>query len=484
MSTSLKQQTISGMLWSAVQRFGSMVISFVTNIVLARLLSPDDYGCIGMLAIFITVSNTFVDGGFGSALIQKKEPTHKDYSTVFWWNLFLSIVLYIILYSLAPAIARFYHIPLLTSVLRVQGIILVFHAFSIIQSNQLRKQLNFKLLAQTNIMSHIIAAVVAVALACKGWGIWALVFQQLIASFFIVVILWYNNNWRPDLFISISSLKQLFGFGSFILCSNLVNTFCSNVQGLLIGRFFAPAIMGYYTQAQKLEMITSHTFTNIIEQVSYPVLARFQTDNYAMKSVLYKLVSSLVYISFPLMSVLILEAETLITFLYGEKWLPSVPFLQIFCVAGMSVTFHGVHYYAVASKGKSRDLFIGTIVKRILALIAIVVGMLLYQIEGLIWGSVIGAWIIAIVNAWLVSKHIGYTLYQQFKDLLPILLLTAITFLIVHVMSVVIECNMYIESIIILSIYILLYVGLSVVFKMNSFLFIKEIIFSYLKRKK
>ncbi|MBQ5718961.1 MAG: lipopolysaccharide biosynthesis protein, partial [Alistipes sp.] len=324
------------MLWSGVQRFGTMGIAFISNIVLARLLSPDDYGCIGMLAIFITVSNTFVDGGFGSALIQKKEPTQRDYSTIFWWNLFLSIVIYGILYLGAPFISQFYRIPLLSHVLRVQGVILIINALNIIQSNQLRKRLNFRKLAVVNIVSQLVGVCVAIVTAWHGWGVWALVAQQIVASSMTSILLWTLNRWLPDLVFSKESFKQLFGFGSFILCSNLINTFCNNVQGLLIGRFFTSATMGYYTQARKLEEVASHSFSTVVDQVSYPILSKFQSDNAAMQSVLYKLTTALAYVTFPLMLVLILVAEPLITLLYGDKWLPCVPYFQILCVAGIA----------------------------------------------------------------------------------------------------------------------------------------------------
>ena len=373
--------------------------------------------------------------------------------------------------------------PLLSSVLREQGVILIINSLNIIQTNQLRKQLRFKRLANVTVIAHTIAALAAIILAWKGWGVWALVAQQIIGSSLISQILWYINKWMPDFCFSKESFKQLFGFGSFILCSNLINTFCNNVQGLLIGRFFTPAIMGYYTQAHKLESLASHTFTTIIEQVSYPVLSQFQSDNNALKNVLCKLTSILVYISFPLMLILILLAEPLILFIYGEKWMTSIPYFQILCVAGMSATFHGVHYYAVASKGKSRDLFIGTIVKRVLALIVLVIGMYLWQIDGLIWGFSVGAWIIAIVNVWLVAKHIGYSLWQQLKDLLPIILLSIITFLLIFSISTYITCNIYLKGIMVFFMYVVLYLGLSSIFNIKVFSLVKETLLSHNRNK-
>lgn len=480
MSTSLKQQTISGMLWSAVQKFGNMGISFVSNIILARMLTPDDYGCIGMLAIFITISSTFVDGGFASALIQKKVPTQKDYSTIFWWNLFISTLLYCVLYLSAPFIAKFYNIPLLSSILRVQGIILVINSLNIIQTNRLKKQLKFKRLANITIIAHTIAAISAILLAWKGYGVWSLVIQQIISSCIITTILWFINKWTPDLCFSKESFKQLFGFGSFILCSNLINTFCNNVQGLLIGRFFTPAAMGYYTQARKLEEIASNSFSSVVDQVSYPVLSKFQSDNVAMKNVLQKLVTALAFVTFPLMLILILIAEPLITIIYGEKWIACVPFFQILCIAGIAICLQGIHYYAVASKGESKDLFVWTIIKRAVGISFLIVGMYFWNIIGLLWGCSLGAWFILFSNCYLVSKHINYTLFQQIKDLFPICLLSAISYIIVYVFKYFYICNMYSEAFIVLFLYMMTYVILSYLFKIKSLYYFVE----FLKLKK
>ena len=481
MAQDLKTKTISGMIWSAVQKFGNMGISFVSNIVLARMLTPEDYGCIGMLAIFIVVSNTFVDGGFGSALIQKKDPTQEDYSTIFWWNIFISSVLYGVLYLSAPFIAEFYHMELLSSILRVQGIVLIINSLNIIQTNQLRKQLKFKRLANVTIIAHIIAAVSAIILAWKGWGVWALVAQQIIASSFISILLWILNKWMPDFSFSKESFKQLFSFGSFILISNLINTFCNNIQGLLIGRFFSPAVMGYYTQAHKLEAIASQSFSSVVDQVSYPVLSKFQNDNNVLKSVLQRLLVSLSFVTFPMMLILILVAEPLILLLYGEQWLNSVPYFQILCVAGIAICLQGILYYAVASKGKSKDLFVWTIIKRSVGLLAMVIGMSLWNVKGLLWGMVFGSWFIMLANSYLVSNHIGYSFLLQIKDLLPLFFVSLISFILTYLLSLLLVWTIYVKAVIVLFIYLVIYFGLSYFFKINALDFCLEIIKTYRK---
>ena len=469
------------MIWSALQRFGTMGISFVSNIVLARLLTPDDYGCIGMLAIFITVSNTFVDGGFGSALIQKKEPTQKDYSTIFWLNLFISVVIYGILYISAPAVSRFYDIPLLSSVLRVQGIVLIINALNIVQTNQLRKSINFKCLAVIYIVSQIVGAVCAIVLAYMGWGVWALVAQQIIASSITSVILWVMNRWLPQLCFSFDSFKQLFSFGGFILASNLINTFCNNVQGLLIGKFFNPAILGYYTQAYKLEDVASHSISSVVDQVAYPVFSKVQSDNDGLKNVIYRLILSIAYVTFPMMLILVLIAEPLIGLLYGEKWLPSVPYFQIICIGGIAVCLQGVTYLAIASIGKSKELFLWTIIKRGLGMILLIAGMVLFGMNGLLWGFVLSCWSVTFINAYLVSKYIKYGLWQQIKDVLPIILISSMVFIITLVIANKLTLGGYMYIVLVLLIYISMYLLLSSVVKLQAYSFIKEIVKSDIK---
>jgi len=482
MASDLKNKTLSGMIWSFAQRFGTMVISFISNIVLARLLTPDDYGTIGMLMIFIAVANTFVDGGFGSALIQKKEPTKNDYSTIFWWNMFLSVVLYGLLFMGAPAVARFYNLPILCNVLRVQGIVLIINALSIIQQNQLRKQLKFKRLATVTVISATLSAGIAIILAYMGWGVWALVTQQLMLSGFTAILLWVLNKWYPSLVFSKESFKQLFGFGGFILVSNLINTFCNNVHVLLIGRYFTPSVLGHYTQARKLEEIASTSFSSIVDQVSYPVLAEYQNDITNLQAVLKKLLLCIAFITIPIMTILALNAHALIIFLYTNKWVECIPYFQILCIAGIASSMQGVLYYAVASLGKSRELFIWTIIKRGLALLVVLVGTFLGGIFGLLIGSVLGAWIVYLSNAYLCSKHIHYTFTQQLLDLSPIVIANLISFLISYYIGSYIALPIYLESILVTTVYIAVYLLISYLIKIKPLIDVYNILNNQIKR--
>lgn len=429
--SSLKTKTLSGMIWSFLQRFGTMTISFVSNIVLARLLTPDDYGTIGMLMIFIAVANTFVDGGFGSALIQKKEPTREDYSTIFWWNMFLSLVLYGVLYMSAPAVARFYDLPLLSQVLRVQGFVLILNALSIIQQNQLRKQLKFKRLASVTVASAVLSAVIAIVLAYLGWGVWALVAQQLILSGFTAILLWVLNKWYPLLSFSKESFKQLFGFGGFMLLSSLINTIFNNINSLIIGKLFSASTMGYFSQAKKIEDATAMSVTSVVEQVTYPILSEHQNDKNKMRSILKRFNTCTFFIVTPMMLLICLFAEPIVVFLFTEKWLPAAPYLKILALHGIPMGLQGVNYNAIAAIGKSKTIFATTIIKRITTISLMLIGVYIADVEGLLWGMVVSSSLIILYNMILVSKYLDYRVITQIKELSEIAFVSACSFLIV-----------------------------------------------------
>ena len=467
MAKSLKQQTISGMIWSSLQRFGTMGISFISNIVLARMLTPDDYGCIGMLMIFIALSNTFIDGGFGSALIQKKRPTSEDYSTIFYWNIFLGIALYAVLFFCAPFIADFYNIPLLTEVLRVQGIILVINALGIIQANQLRKQLKFKSIAQVTLAASLFSVIVAIVMAYMGCGVWSLVAQQIVTSLVTTSLYWVYSSWRPIRVFSGKSFKELFGFGSFILLSNLMNTFCNNLNGLLIGKFFNASSMGYFTQAKKLEDVFSTSIESVVLQVTYPVLVEVKDNYEKLKNVLKQFNSLLLYVVAPLMLLLNLLAAPIIELLLGEQWLPAVPYLEILAFQGIAFAIQGINTNAVASIGRSKVLFSATVIKRIVQIFLLLSGIYIGGIFGLLWGTTLFSYFAACYNACLVQKYLNYSLIKQIRELLPIIFLNIISYTLAYLLQIVFYDDCVFMYIMMVIVYLLSYIVLSFVFKLE-----------------
>ena len=317
---SLRQRAASGMVWSALQRYSMLGIQFISGIILARLLTPFDYGCIGMLSIFMVLADAFIDGGFGSALIQKKRPTQVDYSTIFWWNCGMALVMYSVLFFCAPAISRFYDTPILCDVLRVQGLLLFIHAFNLIQRNQLKKDLNFKFLSIVTITTSLIGLGVTVLMAYKGYGVWALVTQNLILSAIPSLVFWFYVKWRPQLVFSWQSFKELFSFGFYMFLTHLINNFGQKIQGLLIGKVYTPSTMGYYSKAEGTERLASTSISGIMTQVTYPLYAEVQDDKVALSNMIRRLTMTLAYITFPLMFILMLCAKPIFILLYSKKY--------------------------------------------------------------------------------------------------------------------------------------------------------------------
>ncbi len=476
MTTNLKQKTISGGIWSAIHKFASVILGFVSGIVLARLLTPHDYGVIGMLTIFLAISNTFIDGGFGSALIQKKQPTDIDYSTILYWNIGFSIFLYVVLYFLAPLIAQFYDLPITCDVLRVQGIVLIINAARIVQHNQLRKHLEFKKVAIINLSSYVVALLATIFLAWLGWGVWALVAQQLIVGTLCSSLYWITAKWRPVLVFSMKSFKELFSFGGFVLFSNLYNTLCNNIQGLLIGKVYTSSTLGLYSKARGLELNSSQFISSVLDQVSYPVLAASQDNNERMINIMKRITGLSAYFTFPCMLLLILLSHPLFLFLYSERWLASVPYFQLLCLAGIAVCMQNINYNAVAALGKSKVLFKWTFIKRSLGLFVVIGGLWLYGINGLLIGSVFTSWLIYGINAEISSKYVGYGLKQQITDLGPILAVSVTAFLTAYVTSLYITLGVYVNGMVRLFVFISVYILCSIGFRLDAYCDAKETI--------
>ena len=477
----LKKKAASSVVWTTLQKYSKILISFVSDIILARLLTPYDFGCIGMLAIFMVLAETFVDGGFGSALIQKKKPTQEDYSTIFFWNLGMSALLYAILFISAPAIARFYGIPILCSVLRVQGIILFFYAFNVIQRNQLKKQLNFKVLSIITVISSVVSLVVTIVMAYRGLGIWALVAKNLVATAITSVFFWFYVKWRPIWVFSWKSFKELFSFGFYMFLTHLVTNFSTRFQGLLIGKVYTPTTMGFYSKAAGTENLASSSISQVLTQVTYPLYAQVQDDKVRLQNIIRRLTMTLSYLTFPMMFILILVAKPLFILLYSEKWLQSIPYFQVLCVAGLAHCLQSINLQTISAIGKSKVTFVWTLVKRLVGIGFIVGGLALWGMKGLLCGAVLNEWFSYFVNMGLVSKHVGYKWYRQLWDLFPVLAASIVSAIVSYLCVSLLHLSMYPDGIAKLLVYAALYLGWSFVFKPEAFRYsqtIPELLFS------
>ncbi len=457
------------MMWTALQKYSTMFMSFVTGIILARLLTPYDYGCIGMLSIFMVLADSFIDGGFGSALIQKKRPTQTDYSTIFYWNLGVAVVMYIILFSFAPLISRFYKTPILCNVLRVQGVVLFTHALNLIQRNQLQKKLNFKILAIVNILCTLTTMTIGIVMAYMGFGVWTLVIQNVSGSVFISLFFWFYVKWRPSLVFSWSSFKELFGFGFYMFLTHLVNNFAGKVQGLLIGRVYTPVTMGYYSKAESTEQLASTSVSGIMTQVTYPLYAEVQDDKNVLSNMIKRMTMTLAYITFPLMFVLMLCAKPVFVLLYSDRWLQSVPYFQILCFAGLANCLQSVNLQAISAIGKSRTMLIWTLIKRFVGIGSMVIGLFIWGMKGLLIGVIINSWFSYFVNICLVSRHVGYRKGRQLLDLLPIAIASLVAAGVSFGLSYLIDVSMYLEGLLKALTFSLFYIGWSIVCKPKAY---------------
>lgn len=472
----LKKKAVSGMIWTALQRYSTMIIQFISGIILARLLTPYDYGCIGMLTIFMVLAEAFIDGGFGSALIQKKQPTQEDYSTIFFWNLGMAVLLYAVLYFSAPAIARFYNISLLCDVLRVQGVILFIYAFNIVQHNQLRKKLNFKVLSVVTITTSIISLTITIIMAYHGYGVWSLVTQYILTALIPALVFWFYIKWRPIWNFSWQSFRELFSFGFYMFLTHLINQFGSQFQGLLIGKFYTPSTMGLYAKAIGTEKLASQSISQVMTQVTYPLYAEVQDDKNVLGNVIKRLTMVLSFITFPLMFILLLCAKPIFVLLYSDRWIGSVPYFQVLCISGLAFCLQSVNFQSISAIGKSKTLFFWTVVKRLAGIVFVVLGLVLYGMKGLLIGMVLNTWFSYFVNIGMVSKYIGYKWMWQLYDILPVLIASSVAALISYYASTLFGLQLYGDGLLKLLIFVSVYMAWSLGFKLEAYSYSKSIV--------
>lgn len=464
------------MVWTAIQKFAQMGIDFVSGIILARLLTPYDYGCIGMLAIFMMLSESFIDGGFGSALIQKKRPTHEDYSTIFWWNVALAILMYSILFFSAPAISRFYEIPLLCDVLRVQGLILFIYALNLIQRNQLKKQLQFRILAKVRIYTSVIVLIVTIILAYNGLGVWALVAQNIIGAAIPAIVFWGYTKWRPSLLFSKKSFKELFSFGVYMFLTHIINKLNSQIQALLIGKVYNPVTLGFYSKGSRTESLASQTISGVMTSVTYPLYAEVQDDRERLQNMIKRLTMTISYFTFPAMFILMLCAKPIFVLLYSERWINSVTYFQVLCLAGLAICLLSVNLQTISAIGRSKTMFTWSVVKITVCLTLVVCGLSLFGMKGLLAANVIAAWFNLFVNFGLVSKYIGYKWHKQISDILPVAVVSTICAAISYTIGSLLDWGLYLDGMIKLLIYAFLYLSWSFTFKPEAFTYALSIL--------
>ena len=471
----LKQKTVSGTIWSFIDSFANQGIQFIAGIVLARILSPVEFGLIGMLTIFIALSQTFVDSGFTNALIRKQNCTQTDYSTVFYFNFVIGIIFYLILFFFAESISVFFNEPQLELLLQVLGLGLILNALGLIQRTILTKNINFKLQTRVSVVSSTLSGLIAISMAYNGFGVWSLVALTLSRFGFTSLFLWMWTKWKPSLIFSKDSFKELFSFGNKLLISGLIDTAYRNIYYLIIGKYFSVVELGYYTRADQFQALPSQQLTGIFGRVSYPILSTIQDNVEKLKSAYKQIIRSTMLITFILMLGMVAISKPMILTLIGEKWLPSVVYLQMLCFVGMFYPLHALNLNMLKVQGRS-DLFLRLeIIKKVLAIPVIIIGIL-YGIKIMILGMLINTIIAYYLNSYWSGKLIGYSSFEQIKDIFPSFLLAFTVAVIVYIVGNVI----YLSNIWILITQIItgavLTIILAEIFRLSSYIYIKEIV--------
>lgn len=478
---SLKNKAVKGVSWSFVDNIANTGVSFLVGIILARLLTPEEFGILGMITIFIAISNSIVDSGFSNALIRKNNATRIDYNTVFYFNLVIGILFYGILYLASPAISKFFNEPQLIPVTRVMGSILIINALGIIQRTLLVKQVDFKTQTKVSIIASVSSGIIGIVMAIGGLGVWSLVGQQITRQFLNTLFLWVFSRWRPEIEFSIQSFKELFEFGSKLLVSGLLDTIYKNIYYIVIGRFYSAAQLGQYTRAEQFNTIFSSNLTSIVQRVSYPVLSSIQDEPERLKTAYTKIIKSTMLITFACMLGLAAVAKPFILILIGEKWITSIGYLQIICFAGMLYPLHAINLNILQVKGRS-DIFLKLeIIKKTIAVIPITLGIL-YGIEFMLWGSVVTSTVAYFLNSYYSSHLISYSTKEQIKDIAPTFIVSALVAFIMWAITL-LDLSNYITLIIQCFIGITFATLIYEKLKLAEYLEVKQMILSFIYKK-
>ena len=420
---SLKEKTINGLSWSFADNFVSQAISFVVGIVLARLIAPSEFGVIAYITFFTAISSSLIDSGFTSALIRKNDCTSVDCSTVFYYNLAIGILLYLVLLLLAPIAESYFEISGFAVILRVAGLSLIIGALGNVQYILLAKRIDFKTRTKISLYSNTLAGIIAIILAYKGFGVWSLVWRTLLGQIFTNSLLWLYSDWRPAIVFSVKSFKELFGFGYKLTLSGLINTIFNNIFYPIIGKSFSAGTLGQYTRASQFATLFSSTLTSNIQRVTFPILSTMQDDPEKLKSGYRKMIKSTMLITFACMLGVAAIAKPMVLILIGDKWLPSVPYLQLMCFSFMFYPLHAMNLNIIMVTGRSDLLLKLEIVKKLLFIplifIAIYKGIIALLIADIIFSIVA-----YLLNSYYSANLIRYPTIEQIVDILPFLLVS------------------------------------------------------------
>lgn len=471
---SLKQKAVGGLLWSSIDILAAQSINFIFGVILARLLSVREFGLVGMMTVFIALSDTLINSGFGNALVHRgKKCSNSDYSTVFFFNIVVSASLALLLIIFSGAIAQFFHEPQLEMLLQVFSVVLIINAFSIVQRTIMVQAIDFKTQTKISIISAVVGGIVAVSMAFTGWGVWSLIALQIVKQGVSTILLWSWNSWRPGLIFSLNSFKELFGFGNKLLISSLIDTIYRQIYYLIVGKFYSAQDLGFYTKADNFKSLPASNISNIISKVTFPVLVEMREDKLQLKRGYRKMISSVALISFLSMLGLVAISEQLTIALLGEKWRNSIEYLQLLSFAALLYPIQTLNMNILKVMGRT-DLFLKIeIIKKSLAVPVIFIGIFL-GIKAMLLAAIAVSIIEYYINSWWSGHFVDYSIWQQIRDFLPSLLFAAIVSFVVYILGHLLNILYLYELLIQLTAAVVLIFSLGELTKLGSYNFIKS----------
>lgn len=421
----LRKKAIKGVFWSGIEKVGVKTISFIVSIIIARILTPSDYGIIGMILIFIAIANIFIDSGMSQALVQKKNRTDADLSTAFYFNMAIAFVCYIVLFFTAPLISRFYNVDILTPILRVLGLNIIISSFATVQRANLLATLDFKTIAFVNLVGVIVSGGVGIWMAYTGFGVWALVFQQMSSLIVSTSIYWIIGKWKPHSSFSIESFRHLWNFGSKLLATGLVATILREIYTVAIGKYYKSNELGYYTRAVQTSDMVALTTNDLINAVTFPVLSTLQDNRQHLAEVYSKMMGMTAFFVFPIMTGLAVVAEPLVSVLLTDKWLPAVPLLQWLCFARIFTPISSLNMNILNAVGRS-DLFMKVDFSKIPLEIIMIIVTIPLGVKAIVIGNFISTFLCYFINAYLPGKIFDFGVITQSKIFWKIAFATSI----------------------------------------------------------
>lgn len=416
MSGSLRNNAIKGTIWAFVERFSVQLVQFVITLIMARILTPADYGLIGMLAIFISLSQVFIDGGFSSALIQKKDVSPTDYSTVFYINFVLSLIIYSLLFLCAPHISNYYQQPVLTPVLRIYSLNLIINSLGAVQKTILTIKVDFKTQSKISFISAILSGIIGIVFAFYGFGVWSLVSQSIAMAICSVILTFIYVTWRPMFVFSLVSFKRLFSFGSKLLIAQIISSVYDNLYNIVIGKKFSATDLGYYTRARQFPELVSVNISGILSRVSYPILSKVQDEDERLKGIYKRYIEVSSFIIFPLLMVLVGLAKPIITLLLTEKWIEAASLLQILCFGLLWSGITTINLSLLKVKGRSDLVLKLEILKKLIAVSILFLSLIFNSLSAICLGIVAYSLIAVILNTYYTEKLLHYGFISQIKD--------------------------------------------------------------------